>query len=567
MSLARASIVVFVAVALLTTLFMVKLSQGEANPVTPDSAVIPHSFGPYPNWALSPLTLPDATVTITTTGSHEVTATAQATVGAAGGANGIITDIKITNPGSGYTPGEVSVSITGAGTNAAATATVESGGNVVAVNVGATGGGYKHLDVAITDGGATTAATATAYGGVDAVSLANPGSGYTFPTVDFDMPDDPNGTMAVAHAEYDTNSGVITALIVDNPGSGYSSAPNVVIRDGTVMDPIRNNPGQGASCTATLKALSVTLDTFGVGHTSVPWVKITDGIGDGSGATATAAIDSGGVTAITITDPGSGYFSGGGIKKFQDPLPLVCGPSVAVSCPADWVVVTSDTPPPVSTLTKAIPLGVPVATPYNDPNGKPIMADEYEIGLVQQPARRADDLVSRPRLGRHQAECLRRRSCRVPRHRRHREGADRQRHDPRARRHDRARRSGQDLRPQRRAARPAGPHLEQVPLGNQGQPLVSPRVHAGPEPRLSQRHEQLRALDVRPPVLAAGDRHAVRTDPEPVLRRYLRPERPDDVDVPDRTVLRAAVDSRYAEHLGRHGTVQRHAARQRRGVS
>ena len=59
------------------------------------------------------------------------------------------------------------------------------------------------------------------------------------PTVDVDAPDDPNGTQATAHAPMECDqTGVITDIIVDNPGSGYSSAPNVVIRDGTLMDPI-----------------------------------------------------------------------------------------------------------------------------------------------------------------------------------------------------------------------------------------------------------------------------------------------------------------------------------------
>ena len=35
---------------------------GTASPV--DQTKVPHYFGPYPNWANSPLTLPDATVTI-----------------------------------------------------------------------------------------------------------------------------------------------------------------------------------------------------------------------------------------------------------------------------------------------------------------------------------------------------------------------------------------------------------------------------------------------------------------------------------------------------------------------
>ena len=45
----------------------------------------------------------------------------------------------------------------------------------------------------ISGGGATTDATATVYGGVDAVAVTDPGLGYTFPTVEFGLPNDPNG--------------------------------------------------------------------------------------------------------------------------------------------------------------------------------------------------------------------------------------------------------------------------------------------------------------------------------------------------------------------------------------
>jgi FtsP/CotA-like multicopper oxidase with cupredoxin domain len=380
MTLGKASILVFVLAAMLTTLFMVKMSQGEAAPANPtDNSKVPHYFGPWPNWALSPLTLPAASVVVTDTAGVGTGATATAAVGA----NGAVTGITVVTPGSGYMPGTVQVSIQGAGTLATASAVVTTTGNVTAVTVGAQGGGYTSPVVTITGGGATTDATAIAYGGVDAITLANAGSGYTMPTVDFDAPDDPNGVDAKAHAEWNLETGAITAIILDEPGSGYATAPNIIIRDGTVMDPIRDNPGVGASATATLKILSVALDTFGAGYTSPPTVTISDGIGAGAGATATAAVDTGGVTAINVTAPGSGYVTGGGIKKFQDDLPGLCDPHVPGSCPADWIVFDTTTPPEVATLTKAVPLGVPVARPYDDPNGDPIIADEYEIGLVQ----------------------------------------------------------------------------------------------------------------------------------------------------------------------------------------
>ena len=47
--------------------------------------------------------------------------------------------------------------------------------------------------------GTPSGATATAYGAVDAVTLVDPGSGYTMPTVDFDFPDDPAGAQAQGH--------------------------------------------------------------------------------------------------------------------------------------------------------------------------------------------------------------------------------------------------------------------------------------------------------------------------------------------------------------------------------
>ncbi len=113
MSLTKASILVFILVALLTTVFMIKMTQGEALPARPtDGTAVPHYFGPWPNWALSPLTMPAAQVQIVGDGTG---ATATATVGG----NGAVTGITVTNPGNGYTT--ATVNITGPGTGATAT--------------------------------------------------------------------------------------------------------------------------------------------------------------------------------------------------------------------------------------------------------------------------------------------------------------------------------------------------------------------------------------------------------------------------------------------------------------
>lgn len=353
-----------------------------ASPV--DESVVPHYFGPYPNWGLSALTNPDVTVTIVGDGSG---ASATAKVGA----GGAITDITITNPGSNYT--SATVQITGAGAGAAATAVVTSSQTVVAVNVTNSGMNYVQPSVAITGGGATTPATATAYGSVDSLNLTYGGSGYTLPTVDFDYPDGVGGVQAKGHVTWDTVTGVITGVVIDNPGSGYSRAPNVVIRDGTQFNPLNRrqfnaaqaareqgilDPQEGqvqslprvnvldnAIVSATINLQSIVVDTFGAGYTSVPTVDITDTLGGGTMATADATIDIGAVTAINLTNPGSGYVTGTGIKKFQDELPLLCDPSVAGSCAAAS-----------NNLGQYIPLGVPDTTTFPG-------ADYYVIALVQ----------------------------------------------------------------------------------------------------------------------------------------------------------------------------------------
>ncbi|MBU1420182.1 MAG: multicopper oxidase domain-containing protein [Proteobacteria bacterium] len=328
-----------------------------ASPAT-DQTKIPHYFGPFPNWANSPFTLPDVAVTITGDGSG---ATAQATVGA----NGAITDITLVEPGSGYSMATVNIS--GGGAGATADAVVMTTGVVAAVTIETGGSGYIYPQVTIS-GGATVDATATAYGGVDAVLLTSGGTGgYVLPTVDFDLPDGPDGVKATAHAEID-GSGNILSIVVDTPGSGYSFAPNVVVRDGTLFDPILG--GSGATASATLTLQTVVVDTFGSDYTSVPAVDITDP--NGTGATASAVTDVGAVIAINVTNQGSGYLTAGGIKKFQDGLPLLCNPSVKGDCDAA-----------ANNLGQYLPLGVPDTTTFTVANGFANDADYYVIALIQ----------------------------------------------------------------------------------------------------------------------------------------------------------------------------------------
>ena len=318
-----------------------------------DESKVPHYFGPYPNWANSPFRLPDVTVTLDGGGGTGATAAADVDP-----QTGALTAISITNPGSGYTSAPAVTFTSALGAGAAANAVVDYSGVVNAITVDLAGSGYSAPAATISGGGATTDATATVYGGVDAVTVGDPGFGYSFPTVEFSLPNDPNGTVAQGHAEID-GSGVIIAVVVDNAGSGYSSAPTVTIHDGSISDPIVG--ATLATATATLTIQSVVLDTFGSGYVSAPTVTFSDA-GSGSGAAATAAVSitgTGSVTTIDLTNGGSGYMTPG-IKKFTDQLPGLCMPP---ACP---------------TSGKYIPLAVSDPKLYNG-----IEADEYVIGLVQ----------------------------------------------------------------------------------------------------------------------------------------------------------------------------------------
>jgi FtsP/CotA-like multicopper oxidase with cupredoxin domain len=211
-------------------------------------------------------------------------------------------------------------------------------------------------------------AEAMAYGGVDAVVVSDGGWGYSMPTVEFDLPDAPDGVTAKAHVAsialgdsfdgMDANGMILpNGIIVDEPGSGYRHAPNVAIHNGTLFDPISG--ATPASALTTLKVTSVAMDEYGSGYVSAPMVTFSDASGSGSGAAGTALVDVGAVTSIEVTEPGSGYLTVG-MRKFVDGLPGLCAPP---DCP---------------TSGKYIPLGVAEPKVYGG-----IEADEYVIGLVQ----------------------------------------------------------------------------------------------------------------------------------------------------------------------------------------
>jgi autotransporter-associated beta strand protein len=145
-------------------------------------------------------------------------------------------------------------------------------------------------------------------GVVVAINVTNPGSGYDVPPL-VSLPAPP---LEQAAAGAVVSGGVVTAIDVTDGGAGYQNPPHVSITGG-------GPNATGATATALLVngvVTAVEIDNAGTGYTTAPLVTI-----DPPALTATAIPDltQGGVSGLTITRRGAGYtfaptitFSGGG---------------------------------------------------------------------------------------------------------------------------------------------------------------------------------------------------------------------------------------------------------------
>ncbi len=220
--------------------------------------------------------------------------------------NGSLTSVKVTNPGSGYTPQEdVILTITGGGSDnmASATPVISTDSGIASVTVNNGGQGYSALvSVTPSGGGASVEATFSVVG----------------------------------------SNGVITQVIVQNPGIGYTSVPSLLVADlasGAV--------GTGAVLTAVLAAGqigSVTVNTPGSGYVTAPILTV---VGDGVGAVLQANISASAVSSIDVVNAGIGYthagiqFNGGnnGAAAVASLMPFgVSGTSVETYVSRVWVV-------------------------------------------------------------------------------------------------------------------------------------------------------------------------------------------------------------------------------------
>lgn len=175
-----------------------------------------------------------------------------------------------------------------------ASITVIEGGieNVVGTNVSITGGGGT---------GATATVTAVSFGVITAVTVNNPGSGYTStPTATPDQ-----GKQAVLLVVLTDTT--VDSITVDNGGLGYGSVPDVVVSD-------PENPGSTATATATLLGDSVdtiSVDTPGSGYQGTSTVSIASPTG-----VETPIIETSGTTLCMILFDGVTNLVSGQIEVY-----------------------------------------------------------------------------------------------------------------------------------------------------------------------------------------------------------------------------------------------------------
>jgi FtsP/CotA-like multicopper oxidase with cupredoxin domain len=230
---------------------------------TPDPTKIPHYFGPYPNWANSPLTTVDANVQLTDTCGNG--AGSGATAVAAVDARGAITGITVTSQGVGYTCAP-DVTITSANGSGAAAHALFSPGS-----------GY-----------------------ISSISLMNGGTNYFAPVVTING----NGTSATADATVDPYSGAITSITVTNAGSGYTSASI------SISDSGGTGTGAMASATVSTATIAVVVDAGGTNYRTPGGLrKFVDSLpGLGAGAKNNLGQYVSVAHPDTTTYPGSDYY-------------------------------------------------------------------------------------------------------------------------------------------------------------------------------------------------------------------------------------------------------------------
>jgi len=167
----------------------------------------------------------------------------------------------------------------------------------ITLSVKTAGSGYTSaptitITTASGDSGASASATCSlTSGAISSITMTNNGSNYTkLPTI----------TLSGGG-----NPGVITAYSGLNGGSGYITPPNITVSGGG------GGSGFSGTCVLNTQTLNtttpITIVSGGTGYTTGQSLIFTGG--GGSGAVGTITATSGVITAVSITNNGSGYTS------------------------------------------------------------------------------------------------------------------------------------------------------------------------------------------------------------------------------------------------------------------
>ena len=268
-------------------------SSGKVSAKASVGSASPHYFGPYGNYANSPQHLPTALVEFAAppAGAGNHTAQGTAVVSDAG----VITDVTITDPGSGYLdpPSVTFTSLPG------------------------------------TDG-AGAAGTAILSNTLDSLVLTDPGSGYNSPvSVNFSGGGlAPGGRQGAATATIDVD-GVITSLTITDYGTGYTEAPLI-----TITDEVNDYVAATAEASISNAVASVTIDNGGANYVLPGLRKFVDGLPvlGSVGADGTNPVTKNNLEQYipvgvpdTTTYPGSDYYEIGLVQyreQMHSDLPL-----------------------------------------------------------------------------------------------------------------------------------------------------------------------------------------------------------------------------------------------------
>ena len=237
--------------------------------------------------------------------------------GSGGSATALVNGIKtisLLEGGQGYSntnPPVVQVQApTAPGSTAATVTATVTNGAVSDLTITNSGSGYTFTP-RITfkqPGGAVLGTPTITNGQVTAVSITNAGFGYTtIPTIYIDEPTGTNPIKAAFQAVL-SSQGEITSINILNAGQGYTTTPRMAVIDpvgAQVLETTVDNQG---------RVINIELLSGGVGYDDVPSVYIVDnrvdatgGYAGGTGAVATASIFNGQITDINISAFGGGY--------------------------------------------------------------------------------------------------------------------------------------------------------------------------------------------------------------------------------------------------------------------